>query len=98
MDEHWSEGQRSQWDPSSEDYRGLKEIRQEISVKWLEAFKLEKALARARSSLNKALRETKTLNTTTVAENTSLRKAELEGGLYRKSKTCTVLLSLLDCF
>jgi hypothetical protein len=65
---------RSQWDPGSEDYRELKKIRQEISVKQLEAFKLEKAVARARSSLyslNKALRAANFTSTTTTSLNTS---------------------------
>ena len=65
---------RSQWDPGSEDYHELKKIRQEISVKQLEAFKLEKAVARARSSLyslNKALRAANFTSTTTASLNTS---------------------------
>jgi len=65
---------RSQWDPGSEDYRELKKIRREISVKQLEAFKLEKAVARARSSLyslNKALRAANFTSTTTTSLNTS---------------------------
>jgi hypothetical protein len=65
---------RSQWDPGSNDYRELKKIRQEISVKWLEAFKLEKVLARGRSSLyslNKALRATNFTSATITSENAS---------------------------
>ena len=65
---------KSQWDPGSEDYRELKKIRREISVKQLEVFKLEKAVARARSSLyslNKALRAANFTSTDTTSLNTS---------------------------
>src|SRR5438128_3548989 len=58
MDIGWKV-RRSQWDPGSNNYRELKEIRREITVKRLEAIKLEKALAKAKSSLysiNKTLR------------------------------------------
>ncbi|RUS18614.1 hypothetical protein BC937DRAFT_88551, partial [Endogone sp. FLAS-F59071] len=43
-------------DPGSEDYSELKEIRQEIAAKRLKVINLEKALVRAKSSLNIALR------------------------------------------
>ena len=49
------------WDPGSKDYRELKEVRQKIATKQLEAFKLERSLARAKGLLhsrNKALRAT----------------------------------------
>jgi len=65
---------KSQWDPGSEDYHELKKIRREISVKQLEVFKLEKAVARARSSLyslNKALRAANFTSTDTTSLNTS---------------------------
>src|SRR4051794_7062036 len=52
---------RETWDPGSADYKELIEIRQNIATKRLKTIKLEKALAKAKSSLyslNKALQTT----------------------------------------
>jgi len=50
---------RSSWDPGSSDYQKLRKIRREIAIKRLEAIKIEKALAAAKSTLyglNRTLR------------------------------------------
>ncbi|RUS29078.1 hypothetical protein BC938DRAFT_481086 [Jimgerdemannia flammicorona] len=76
MDIGWKV-RKSPWDPGSDGYRELKEIRQDIAVKWLEAIKLEKTLARARSSLyslNKALRTKLTASAMTTTYTTSENK------------------------
>jgi hypothetical protein len=65
---------RSQWDPGSNEYCELKNIRRAILSKRFHAFKLEKELARARSSLyslNKALRATNFARATITPESTS---------------------------
>ncbi|CAI2180482.1 9972_t:CDS:2, partial [Funneliformis geosporum] len=62
---------RAAWDPGSANYQKLKEIRHEIVTKRFKAIKLEKALAKARSSLyslNKTLR-TANFACTTSSEN-----------------------------
>jgi len=68
------------WDPGSDNYQKLKEIRQAIGIKRLEAIKIEKALAAAKNSsyeLNRALRTSAAANTK-IAESTSKAKISNE--------------------
>jgi hypothetical protein len=68
------------WDPGSGDCRKLKEVRREVVTKQLEVIRLEKALAKARSSLysiNRALRaRPTTAAATSTATNTDAPTAK----------------------
>ena len=68
---------RSKWDPGSDNYKELKRIRREISVKRLKVIKLEKNLSIARSllhSLNKALNFASITRTITPENANSAKK------------------------
>ncbi len=78
---------RSQWDPSSDNYRELKKIRQEILIKRLKVIKLEKDLSTARSllySVNKALNFASTTHTITSENEGSSDKAKKKFGIEKE--------------